>query len=293
MKILKIALTGLALVAYNSSLFAQTNVLEYNSAPTALDGHAYKKHQDYQNRVLEYPFVREDDILWSKTYLQRIDLRQKVNHPLYFPMYPVKVGGGNVRMNLADNILKAVLVDGTLTAYEDEYFDEVKSVQDIQKQLLSITQDEYEDLDTGELIQTMDTVRVESKDIKEYVIIEDRFFDKKRSVIDVRILGICPVAEIMNKETLEMEKVKLFWVWFPEARQTLSNASVYNTNNNVESMSYEEYLQKRLFSSVITKETNLYDRAIFEYKKNRMHQLLEAERIKNDIRNMESDLWEY
>jgi hypothetical protein len=68
---------------------------------------------------------------------------------------------------------------------------------------------------------------------------------------------------------------------------------VFNTNNRVERLTYDEFLHKRLFTSVITKETNLYDRAIFEYKKDRMHQLLEADRIKNDIRNMESDLWEY
>ncbi|MDB2622602.1 gliding motility protein GldN, partial [Flavobacteriales bacterium] len=77
------------------------------------------------------------------------------------------------------------------------------------------------------------------------------------------------------------------------ARQMLANASVYNTRNNMERMTYDEFLQKRMFASVITKETNLYDRSIFEYKKNRMQQLLEADRIKNDIRNMESDLWEY
>lgn len=292
MKILKIALTGLALIA-SSTLFAQTNVLEYNSNPTPLDGHAFKKHHDYQNRVLDYPFVREDDILWSKTYIQRIDLRQRKNHPLYYPQYPVKLGSGQVRMNMADNLLKAVVKDKSLTAYEDEYFDEVKSIEAINKLMFAIDTVEYEDIDTGELISELDTVKVESKDIKEFLIVEDRFFDKKRSVIDVRILGICPIAEIMNKETYEMEKVKLFWVWLPEARQILANSTVYNTNNSIERMTYDEFLHKRLFASVITKETNLYDRAIYEYKKNRMQQLLEADRIKNDIRNMESDLWEY
>jgi gliding motility associated protien GldN len=194
---------------------------------------------------------------------------------------------------MADNLLKAVLEDQSLVAYEDEYFDEVKSKEAINKLLFSIDTIEYEDIDTGELISELDTVRVESKDIKEFLVVEDRFFDKKRSVIDVRILGLCPVAEIMNNETYEMEKVKLFWVWLPEARQMLANATVYNTSNNVERLTYDEFLQKRLFASVITKETNLYDRSIFEYKKDRMQQLLEADRIKNDIRNMESDLWEY
>ena len=292
MKIFNVAFTGLVLLA-SSFTFAQTNVLDYNPNASALDGHAFVKHHDYQNRVLDYPFVREDDILWSKTYLQRIDLRQRKNHPLYFPTYPVKTGGGEVRMNLAANLLQAVLEDQTLTAYDTEYFDEVVTQENIQKKLFAIDTVEYEDIDTGELVSEIDTIKVESKDIKEYLIIEDRFFDKKRSVIDVRILGLCPIAEILNKETLEIEKVKLFWIWLPEARQILANATVFNTNNNSERLTYDEFLQKRLFASVITKETNLYDRSIFEYKSDRMHQLLEADRIKNDIRNMESDLWEY
>ncbi|MDG1146387.1 MAG: gliding motility protein GldN [Flavobacteriales bacterium] len=292
MKIFKVAFTGLVVLA-SSFTFAQTNVMDNNANPTPLDGHAYVKHHNYQNRVLDYPFVREDDILWSKTYIQRIDLRQRKNHPLYFPIYPVKVGGGEVRMNFADNILQAVMEDQSITAYVDEYFDEVVSVEKIQKMLFSIDTSFFDDIDTGELVSEVDTIRVESKDIKELLIIEDRFFDKKRSMIDVRIIGVCPVAEIMNKETLEVEKQKLFWVWLPEARQLLANATVFNTNNNMERLTYDEFLHKRLFASVITKETNLYDRSIFDYKTDRMHQLLEADRIKNDIRNLESDLWEY
>jgi len=292
MKSLKIAIAGVFLMISSASQ-AQYNVLEHNSKLTPLDGHAYRTHHDFQNRVLEYPFVREDDILWSKTYIQKIDLRQKMNHPLYFPQYPVKVGGGKVIMNFADNLLKAVLADGSITAYETEYFDEILTSQEINKIMFSIDTIDYEDIDTGELISELDTVKVESKDIKELLIIEDRFFDKKRSVIDVRILGICPVAEVMNNETLEMEKVKLFWVWFPEARQLMANATVYNSFNSTERMTYDELFHKRLFTSVITKESNLYDRAVYDYKKNKMNQLLEAERIKNDIRDLESDLWEY
>ena len=292
MKIFKIALTGLALLV-SSSLFAQVNVLEYNPKPSAKDGHAFVRHHNYQNRVLEYPFVREDDILWSKTYLQRIDLRQKRNHPLYFPTYPVKIGGGEVRMNLADNLLKAVMEDQTLTAYDSEYFDEVVTKEKINKMLFSIDTIEYEDIDSGELISELDTVKVESKDIKEYVIIEDRFFDKKRSVIDVRILGLCPVAEIMNKETLEMEKVKLFWVWFPDAREVLNEAYVFNTRNSSQPIAFDHMLNSRRFNAVIYKEENVYqDRQVNDYIfEDALQQLLESERIKSVIRDFEQDMW--
>ena len=292
MKIIKIALIGFLLLL-TSSLSAQTDVLNYNHKPTPLDGHSFIRHEDYQNRVLDYPFVREDDILWSKTYIQRIDLRERKNHPLYFPLYPVKIGGGKVRKNLFDHLIDGIR-DGSLTAYETEYFDDVKSVEKINKMLFSIESFEFEDIDSGELVVQVDTIRVTNDQIKEYLIVEDRFFDKKRSVIDVRILGICPIVELPDAETGVPVKQKMFWVWIPEARPILANASIYNSNNNVtERLTFDEYFHKRMFSSVITKESNLYDREIYEYKSIRMHQLLEADRIKNDIRNMESDLWEY
>jgi len=292
MKVLKITFIGFVLLTINS-LSAQTNVLDYNHKPTPIDGHSFIRHEDYPNRVLDYPFVREDDILWSKTYIQRIDLRERKNHSLYFPLYPVKIGGGNVRKNLFDNLIDGIR-DGVLTAYIDYYFDEIKSIEKINKMLFSIESFEFEDIDSGELMVQIDTIKVTNDQIKEYLIIEDRFFDKKRSVIDVRILGICPIVELPDPDTGVPVKQKMFWIWMPEARQLLANASVYNTSRmTTEHLTFDEYLQKRMFSSVITKESNLYDRNILEYKSDRMHQLLEADRIKNDIRNMESDLWEY
>ena len=89
-------------------VFAQTNVIDYNRKPTPRDGHSYVTHYDYENRVLEYPFVREDDILWTKTYELKIDLREKANHPLYFPEYPTSLGNGIWRKNLSNLLLDGV-----------------------------------------------------------------------------------------------------------------------------------------------------------------------------------------
>ena len=57
MKIFKVAFTGLVLFA-GSFTFAQTNVLDYNPNASALDGHAFVKHHDYQNRVLDSNSIR-------------------------------------------------------------------------------------------------------------------------------------------------------------------------------------------------------------------------------------------
>jgi len=278
--------------------FAQTNVLEYNSKPTPKDGHSYVTHHDYENRVLEYPFVRADDILWTKTYVSKIDLRQKRNHPLYYPVVPVNIGRDSYRSNLSQILLDGVK-SGRITAYEDipeHYFSQLVTPEELDDLLFSIDSTPDFDLDTGDPIILIDTLAVQNSDIKAYYLLEDKFFDKKRSVLESRIIGIAPIADIMNKETFSMEPTILFWVWYPEIRQVLSNSTMHNDlikHSNTYHMTFEEFFAKRMFTSTFRKESNMYDRAIYDYKADGLHQLLEADRIKNDIRNMESDFWEY
>lgn len=288
MKNLKATVMGLFL-AITGVASAQYNVLEYNPKPTVEDGRAYLIHNDYNNRVLEYPYVREDDVMWTKEYIQKIDLKQKVNLPLYFPVNPTRD-----RMSLSDVLFNAVLSEKTIAAYDDEYFQEKLSAEQINKRLFSVDSIPSEDFETGEDVMIYDTLLIRSRDIIEYLVREERFFDKKRSVMDVRIIAMCPVAEYRNTETGQLEKRKLFWVYFPDSRPVLANANVYNVFNNAERMTFDELFHKRMFSAVIQKETNLYDRSIYDYKTFRkIDQLLEAERIKEEIRNFESDLWEY
>ena len=47
-----------------------------------------------------------------------------------------------------------------------------------------------------------------------------------------------------------------------------------------------------MFSSYVRKESNVYDRGIFDYKIG-LDMLLEAERVKEDIFKYEHDLWHY
>jgi hypothetical protein len=50
----------------------------------------------------------------------------------------------------------------------------------------------------------------------------------------------------------------------------------------------------RYFNAVVTKEDNVYDREIKDYKiNNPMEQLLESKRIRDDLRNREHDYWQF
>ncbi|MBL7917566.1 MAG: hypothetical protein JNM96_04155 [Bacteroidia bacterium] len=84
----------------------------------------------------------------------------------------------------------------------------------------------------------------------------------------------------------------MFWVYFPACRNVFANTYAYNTRNDNEYRSFDELFHKRDFSSIIIKESNVYDRYIGEYS-NGIDALSEAEEIKTDLFNWEHDLWNY
>ena len=288
------------LVTFVTSSFAQNefDVLKYNSKPTLADQHSYVVHYDYQNRILDFPFVREDDILWTKRYLTQINLKERPNLPLYYPTSPVSMGRGKYRTSLAHLLIEKVKF-GEITAYEEtpgDYFTETITPEELNKMLSRVDSALEYDLDTGDEYMGYDTINITASDARFLYVLEDKFFDKKRSVLDSRIIGLALIANKEDPETGEPSPEVLFWVWYPEVRQLLANNFLVVDNQKyvgTKHMTYDEFLTKRLYTSRIIKETNMYDRAIYDYKKTEMHKLLEADRIKNDIRHLESDLWEY
>jgi hypothetical protein len=57
-------------------------------------------------------------------------------------------------------------------------------------------------------------------------------------------------------------------------------------------MTFDELFEKRMFSSFVVKEANVYNRYISDYARN-IDALIESEEIKNDLFIMEHDLWQY
>jgi gliding motility associated protien GldN len=130
--------------------------------------------------------------------------------------------------------------------------------------------------------------------VKEFRLKEDWFFDRQKSILDVRIIGIQPVADNIDRTTgVVRGKEPMFWVYFPEARNIFTSAEVFNRQNDAERRTMEDIFWKRMFGSYIYKEKNVYDRQIADYMLNGIDQLLEAESIKEDIFILEHDLWEY
>ncbi|MEY3598005.1 MAG: gliding motility protein GldN [Bacteroidota bacterium] len=281
------------LVAVLTSMFAQ--------AQTALDG-AYVPEHNPTRRVVPYPHLRQADVMWKRRIWEQIDLRQKMNYSLYYPVKPIKD-----RKCLFDLISDGIN-QGQITAYKpvnamllpDDEFTMPMSPEEVDdalnfieivplKSVADPTQDSL-DLMGSTVADTIKT-KLEADKILRYELKEDWIFDKQRSERYVRIIGIAPVAEKKTAAGVSVEK--LFWLYFPECRYLFANADVFNLHNTSQPITFDDLFQKRMFSAFVVKEENVYDRRIEEYYRDPMKAILESERIKEDLFLFEHDLWHY
>ena len=289
MQKLKILLVLFVVTIVTVNIYGQ----EIIKPPKYPDG-VYTKENTRTRRAIPYPTLREADVMWSKRVWRVIDLREKMNFPLYYPDAKILD-----RKSLFDVIHDAAIIEGTITCFaqpatDDEFrYDMTKSeIEGLLTKWDSTAQAE-DPLNPGTFISAPVKNETTTDKVWQYWVKEDWFFDKQRSVLDVRIIGICPLVE-KKTETGESTGASspLFWVYFPEARPILANQEVYMRHNDAERRTFEDIFWKRMFSSYVRKESNVYDRGIFDYKTG-LDQLLEAERVKNDIFIYEHDLFHF
>lgn len=261
-----------------------------STAQNVLDGVYVKEHYPTR-KVVPYTHLREADVMWSTRIWRKLDLREKINHPLYYPTEAIKN-----RRSLTQVIIEAVR-EGSLTAYEalDDEFTRTLTKAEIERKLSFIDTQYLESPEPPyDLQMTVFEEPFQASSVKEFRLKEDWFFDRQKSVMDVRIIGIQPVADNVDRTTGEVRGTEpMFWVYFPEARNIFASAEVFNRQNDAERRTMEDIFWKRMFGSYIYKEKNVYDRSVAEYMLNGIDQLLEAEKIKEDIFIIEHDLWEY
>lgn len=237
------------------------------------------------------PYVREADMMWAKRIWRLVDMRQKMNQVYYFPLEPQ-----NTRINLI-SLIQAGIREGKITAYDPNYGDEFKKALDNEKALMvgckSDTLLLQEANPPYNYVSTAITTPFDPSSVTKFKIKEDWFFDRQRSIMTVRILGICPIMNVYDAESGELKgEMEMYWIDYAQARSFFSQYEIYNRYNFAQSISYDDAFQVRLFSSTILKEDNVHDRYIASYMDGE-DAVLEAEEIKKKLMLYESDLWEY
>lgn len=254
---------------------------------------AYDRAHIDDLKPLTYPPLREADVYWEKRIWRVVDLREKVNQPLYFPETP------QGRWISLMQVLWDAILGGEITAYEYtpstdnfEALIPLTANQIEQKLTDTVPRQVVDPDDPNGFITQMMAEPFEPNDVVRYLIKEDWIFDKQRSDMQVRILGICPVRINYDENGLQRGYDNLFWLYFPEIRPLLARFEIFNRHNSAARLSFDEFFLTRQFSSFITKEDNVYNREILDYAVG-IDALLESDRIKDELRNFEGELWVY
>jgi len=258
-----------------------------------IDG-AYKRNDVYNRKPTSLPYIREADVMWRKKVWRIIDLREKMNQPLYFPTKDV-----DGRYSLLTLMLKGIK-DGKLTAYDAKKDDEFKvpmTFEQVKEAFGATTRTQMvKDVDTGESKAKQVTGEIRPEEVKQFMVKEEWYFDKQTSTMNVRVIGICPIQEFYRDEDTNQEQVQrrqVFWIYFPEARELMASNEVFNAQNTARNLSFDDVFLKRKFNSYIVKEENIYNnREISQYLGSK-DAMLESKRIENTIFDYEQNLWEY
>lgn len=280
--------------------FSQANLLSAKS-PDQIGVRTDAQIAIDNDKALEYGYVNDRDVLFSKMTWEKVVLDERANFPLYYPVDTVNIG--NERRSLYDVLMKSIRTGEIENMYDDSYFTTKRTLKDLEASMskidtLDIGFDQFNAdgyVDPEYIIRT----DITSYHVSAYLIKGLWYFDKRQAELKYRLIGIAPAAPDVNfidsDDEANKEPIPLFWIFFPDARDVLHEAKSFNNENSAIPFSFDHILNSRRFHGYVYKEENVYgDREVNEYiAENALMQLLESDRIKEKIRNFELDMWAY
>ena len=271
---------------------------------------------------------RIDDVIWSRVVYRIIDLRYRQNYQLYFPTRPDDTHYKNLLRLIIDAVIADANEENGLRLYRpgtehlkpdftpeniilnhqlprDAFFirDRSKKEPD-DEDYMDITKSKYMlvncvDTTTGELkFQDYKFEDITCNQVK-YLIQEVVFFDKHTSRLHTKIMAIAPLHpwKIMSTDSTQvsqaLQESVMFWIPFDDLRPYMAMQYIIPNRNETKHVTYDEFFQKRLFTSYIVGEGNMYNRMIPDYEHTYEGIKKEQDRIAMELLNFEQDLWEY
>ena len=299
---------AILVLGLSATTFAQSNLLNAKT-PDQIGKKTEAELSADNDKPLPYGYVHDRDILMGKRIWEFVDLDERVNFPLYFPVEGDVMSSPDRRPLY--NVLINGIKEGKITeVYDSSYFTTKKTLKDIESSLYTV---DTTDVGREQMNEDMEAYRkgtkkideefirkteIEAYDVSAYRIVGYWYFDKRQGELKYRLLGICPVVpDVFSKKNndAELEYIDLFWVYFPSTRDILHEAKAFNNRNSAMPFSFDHLLNARRFNGMIYLEENVYgDRKIANYmKENSQMQMLESDRVKEKIRDFEQDMWNY
>ncbi|MCB0769336.1 MAG: gliding motility protein GldN [Flavobacteriales bacterium] len=221
--------------------------------------------------IVPYAPLREADVVWERRVWRVLDLSADGNVLFRDPQGPNCMG-------LFDVVRYALLEENSITAYDagPAGDDDAFRVPFAPMALVELLAGSLEDGDPV---------------VSRFMIKEDWIFDKQRSEMVVRIIGLAPMREVRGEEGELRGHQVMCWLYYPECRLTFARWAA-DREVNGERLSYEDLFSQRRFTSTVVKVSGEPDRAINAYRTG-LDALLRSEETKEQLLHMGFDLWEY
>ncbi len=185
-------------------------------------------------------------VMWSTRIWRNIDVREKINQQLYYPIVP----NGN-RVALFD-ILSELIKSGEIHVYTFNPVD----LDDTYKMRMTL-KDVMANLSRSDTVTDENgnvkvvPVNVDAGAIKGYTLKEDWIFERQQSILIPRILFICPKVENINSNTGKEDEngapLSLFWIYFENMRPVMAKTPVFNQQNDAERRTFDDiFLEKTI-----------------------------------------------
>ncbi len=256
---------------------------------------------------------RLDDIVWSRTVYRIIDMRDKQNYQLYFPVVP------NEKYKSLFRIILEAAVNDSLKTYEkierdiQPIFNKVVSKDSLKNFFQICEKDTVNNVIRKTPLIVSDSItqqpKVSSYAYKDYVknqlkflIQEIVFFDKHTSRMYSKIIAIAPLNAITETNltfgtTVDtwsyFQSSVLCWYLFDELRPYLAKQYVIPNGNDTQRLTYDEFFAQKYYSDYLIGDSNLNNRMLLQYIVDPVKIRKEQKRIETELLNFEQDLWEY
>ena len=293
------------LIFFTNEVFSQANLLNAKN-PTEIGD---TSSSEAITEFVDYEYVDDKNILWSKVVYEFIDLNERLNFPLLFPVNDTKYD--DTRKSLW-RVIRENIENGKISEVYDSNNDNfTEASRIIGKDSTDLEANIYKNYNISDIYKSKYVPEsfvprevASSADIFGYVIKGVWYFDKIHAELRYRLLAIQPYGKDL-KTSVDGEETETgyFWIWYPSIREILDKHLVFNDKNNNNRISFDELLINRRFSSYIYKYDNVYgDREIRDYIRQRDNEsyaqwqtriVMESERIKKEILDFEIDMWGY
>ena len=265
--------------------------------------------------TLAVVFHRADDVTWSRVVYKVIDMRDKQNYQLYFPVRP-----NSEYKSLFRVILEAICDDTQdVNVYK-------RNPRELTPSFIDSERLEGEDLSSVFMFNTekednliqIDPI-TQSRSVEDYrymeyvknqikfLVQEIYFFNKQTSRVYRKIISIAPLYPLHPYRTANEKQSMLYfqesilcWIPFDELRPSLAKQVVIPKGNDTQRLTYDDFFTQNLYASYLLGDSNMYNRMLLDYgvfiddpKKFEAYVRKEQKRIETELLNFEMDIWEY